>query len=69
MYRIYTHVEKILHLDEGDFRILVKMVYFKINCMAHFRELPEDEGGITCMLKILGCSSGFRAIDDLPSAH
>ena len=21
--------------------------------MAHFRELPEDEGGITCMLKIL----------------
>ena len=26
-----------------------KVVYFRRNFMAHFRELPEDQGGITYM--------------------
>ena len=46
MYRIY---KTILHSDEGGFKILVKLVCFRRNFMAHFRELPEDQGGITCM--------------------
>ena len=44
MYRTY---KKILHSDEGDFKILVKSGSFRRNFTAHFRELPEDEGGIT----------------------
>ena len=50
MYKIY---KKILHSDEGDFKLLVKSgihVYFRRKFMAYFRELPEDEGGITCMM-------------------
>ena len=46
MFRIY---KKIPHLDEGDFKKFVKSgtVNFKRNFTAHFRELPEDKGGIT----------------------
>ena len=33
--------------------ILIKNgIYFRRNFTAHFRELPEDEGGITCMLVV-----------------
>ena len=38
-----------IHSDEGDFKILVKVVHFRRNFTAHFRELREDQGGITCM--------------------
>ena len=41
--------KKILHSDEGGLKILVKVVCFRRNFMAHFKELPEDQGGITCM--------------------
>ena len=44
MYRIYR---KILHLYEGDLKKLIKIVR---NFMGHFGELPENQGGITCML-------------------
>ena len=37
MYRIYR---KILNSDERDFQILVKVVCFRRNFMAHFRESP-----------------------------
>ena len=37
MYRIY---KKILNSGEGDFEILVKVVCFKRNFRAHFREPP-----------------------------
>ena len=47
MNKIYR---KILNSDGGDFKILVKVVCFRRNFMAHFRELPEDQGGITCMM-------------------
>ena len=33
MYRLYR---KILHLDEGDFKMLVKSGMFRRNVMAHF---------------------------------
>ena len=48
MYRIY---KKILHSYEGDFKSLVKSgtACFKRNFTVHFRELPENERGITCM--------------------
>ena len=46
MYRI---CRAILHSDEGDFNILVKSGSFRRIFMAHFRELPEDQGGLTCM--------------------
>ena len=31
----------------------VKLVYFTQNFMAQIRKLPEDEGGITCLLQII----------------
>ena len=48
---MYKLNKKIPHSDEGDFKILVKSGNcFRRNFKARFRELPEDEGGITCMI-------------------
>ena len=49
MYRIYR---EILHWDKGDFRTLAKSVCFRRSCMAQFREIPEDQEGITCMFML-----------------
>ena len=47
MYRIYR---KIVNSFQGDFLILSKVVCFRRNIWAHFRESPEDQGGFTCMV-------------------
>ena len=45
MYGIYKTT---FHSDEGDFQNFGKKWYIlKRNVTAHFRELPEDEGGIS----------------------
>ena len=43
--------KEVLHSDEGE-----KVICFRRNFMAHFRELPEDEGGISYMGSTLDAS-------------
>ena len=69
MHRIY---KPILHSDERDFKILVKSGMFQRNFTAHFRELSEDEGGITC--KILSFNytvllKGLSSVVFINTAH
>ena len=47
------YIRKSLHSDEADFKIVVKRGNFRRNCMAHSRELHEDEGSITFMTVII----------------
>ena len=46
MYRIY---KKILHSFQGDFKILVKVIYFRRILWLISWSLQDDQGGITCM--------------------
>ena len=51
MYRIY---KKILGSLQGDFKIFLKKWYILVKFMISLQliswSLPDDEGGITCMI-------------------
>ena len=46
MYRTYKNI---LHSFPGDFKILVKMIYFRRFLWLISWSLQDDQGGITCM--------------------
>ena len=47
MYRIYKNI---LHSFQGDFKILVKVIYFRRILRLISWSLHDDQGGITCMV-------------------
>ena len=46
MYRIYKNI---LHSFQGDFKILVKVLYFRRILWLISWSLQDDQGGITCL--------------------